>query len=188
MTNLSAIQIAKLTAMIEGGGHKRSATKDKAIAKLTAALAAADRADLIDAIMAAPDFDAARALIAAPTPKAEEAPMPSWAKNLDKAASIAEGRKNGDLPPAPAPKPKADPAPAPADREILNGTPLPKPTTKTRIMLDMMRRPEGTTREEIVKAGGIDVTLAGYQKEWADKYGLNPVTKKEGRVKRYLLA
>jgi hypothetical protein len=69
MTNLTIIQIARLTAMIEGGGHKRTANKAKAIEKFTAAMTAMDESfavedgACIDLILSLPFDEATLALV-----------------------------------------------------------------------------------------------------------------------------
>jgi len=184
MTNLTMTEIAKLTAAAEGnGGFKRSANKEKATAKLAAALAAAGRADMLDAILAAPDFEAARAMIAAPAePKADDALAAILANGKAKTEAAAKAAAQ----PKPKRAPKA-PAKPKAERETLNGAALPRAGSKARITLDMMRAPGGTTAKETLEGGGVKESLADLHRDWAEKYGLIAEAGMEGRTKRYFL-
>jgi hypothetical protein len=109
MTNLSNIEIAKLTAQIEGGGFKRSASKEAAIKKFEAAAAKAGMVDLdqilglnfTSATEAVDDFKSA---MAEPKPakskKAPTADKPARTKS-GKRAEIEAAAASGTLPTPP---------------------------------------------------------------------------------------
>lgn len=109
------------------------------------------------------------------------------AREKERAEAAAEAEPKAAEPGAAEAEAPASDAGEALSREMKKRAKLPKEGTKTRIMLDMMRRPEGTTRPEIVEAGGIDVSLVGFQREWAERYGLKAETTKEGRQTRYFL-
>ncbi|GAA2888010.1 hypothetical protein GGQ99_004781 [Aminobacter niigataensis] len=113
-TNLSSIEIAKLSAVITGGGYRRSNTKDAAVGRfLNIANGAKIGIDDATAVLAAADFEAAsealKALVAPATkpakgkkaaePKAAKAPKAP--KERGKRAQADADAKAGKIPTAP---------------------------------------------------------------------------------------
>lgn len=122
-TNLSATEIAKLAAMMTGGGFKRSATKESAIARFLK-IAAEQEFGSAEEALGMPDFDAAvNRLMArkanaecqvrldpdwtAPLPEAEpqpiaaeatEAQQPATPKTVGKRQAIVDQAAAGVLP------------------------------------------------------------------------------------------
>lgn len=116
-TNLSSIEIAKLSAVITGGGYRRSNTKDAAVGRfMNIANGAKISVDDATAVLAAADFEAAsdalKALVAPATkpakgkkaaePKAAKAPKaPKAPKELGKRAQADADAKAGKIPTPP---------------------------------------------------------------------------------------
>lgn len=185
-TKLTAVEIAKITAAVEGAsGYKRAANKAAAIKRLTGALAAKGAEHRIDEILDAPDLDAARdvAARATETPAVDLSDLATAAAEADAeeaaaeeadavASLVARGKAKAEAPAEKAEKPKAD---------------GPRPGTRARGIFDMLTREGGATAKEMKEAGLGAVSVSIYAQPFAEKYGYRVETTKEGRAARYAL-
>lgn len=114
-TNLSSIEIAKLSAVITGGGYRRSNTKDAAVSRfMNLANGAKISVDVATAVLGSADFEAASQALKAriapaakpakktAAPKVEKAAKaPKEPKALGKRAQADADAKAGKIPTAP---------------------------------------------------------------------------------------
>jgi len=180
-TALTGKQIDALTAIASGNKVGRSNTKDRAIARLRAALIDRIGDATIDVdlgfILSAAGPEVATGNLRGVIDEAEHHAAPKPAPADDSAsldAIIARGRAKADKAAADqaAPKPAAD---------------GPRPGTRRRKIFEMLRAPGGATPAEMKTAGLGDVSISIYAQPFAEKYGYTVTITPEGRTKRFAL-
>lgn len=202
-TNLTAIEIAKITAAIRGeAGYKRAASKAAAIKRLSAALADKGLEDRLPAILSAANLAEAKdEVLYDPSEEIDTGSDETDADFEQPEALIDQDalpQSRGELLGAVAGILQGNPAAAgiaaakadDADRKRIADKPQadgPRPGTRARGIFDMMTRPGGATAAEMKEAGLGDVSISIYAGPMAEKFGFTVEITPEGRTKRYAL-
>jgi hypothetical protein len=194
MTNLSATEVAKLTATITGGGFKRSANKAEAVARFTKVAAEKGiKPEAIEAILAA---DGAAQSVMAGYLEAQAAPKVDHSASNKLIADAmaadpdlaAPARRKAALALVEAKAPEAKPARKPrapkAEKE-------PRGPTKIDAVVALLKAPDGATMDQITEATGWlpHTARAAISVQIKKKLDLNVIREKaEGRGTVYRVA
>ena len=152
-TELSSTQIAQLTAILTGGGHKRSATKADAIKRFSSVASDAGLRN-IETVLSAPYDKANQIVVNFKTGTKAD-------KKLTTISAVAAAIESGDAEALQivAEAAKVEPAPVVRQRERKAKVTTPRGKTKNEIMLDMVCAPGGATEAEICEAIGWKACL-----------------------------